>query len=307
MYRYIEITLLTKSLNKKKQKIMGTLLTFTLVALLVTLFATNLGWNNLSNNDRNSLIFETRNKEYGAYDLRKNYGKNLAFALLLTIFLATTAFVSPLLFASQHNQEENLFVVENTEMLLPPPVENPEEVLPPPPPPPPAPVKSSVQFTTIDVTEEEVLNPPPADTQLDRKNIDTETVEGEDDLVKPTEIVYTPVDTKPQNTQIFNFASEQPTYPGGESEMYKEIQSYIVYPEFEKQNGIEGTVYVNFVVEVDGSLSSVQITRGVDEGPNFSKTAQKAVSNLKLKFAPAKMNGNPVRLRMTIPIKFTLR
>lgn len=286
---------------------MGTLLTFTLVALVITLFATNLGWNNLSSNDRNSLIFESRNKDYGAYNLRKNYGKNLAYALLLTVVLATTAFVSPLLFASMEKETNTIFV-ETTEMLLPPPVDN-QEVLPPPPPPPPVeePVRSSVQFTTIEVTDEEVLNPPPADTELDRKNIDTETVEGEDDLLKPTEIVYTPVDVKQNNTEIFNFASEQARYPGGESEMYKEIQSYIVYPEFEKQNGIEGTVYVNFVVEVDGSVTNVLVTRGVEEGPNFSKMAQKAVSNLKLKFEPAKMNGNSVRLRMTIPIKFSLR
>jgi protein TonB len=75
----------------------------------------------------------------------------------------------------------------------------------------------------------------------------------------------------------------------------------------EKQNQIEGTVYVNFVVEADGSISNIAVSRGVDEGPGFNKAAMGAVSKLKQKFTPAKMNGNPVRLRMTIPVKFSLR
>jgi protein TonB len=164
-----------------------------------------------------------------------------------------------------------------------------------------------VQFTTIEVTEEEVQNPPPSQDDLDRQNISTENVEGEDGLVAPTEMVYTPVDTKPEPAKVFDFAEERPGYPGGEAAMYDELRSYIVYPEMEKQNQIEGTVYVNFVVEADGSISNIAVSRGVDEGPGFNKAAMGAVSKLKQKFTPAKMNGNPVRLRMTIPVKFSLR
>jgi protein TonB len=157
------------------------------------------------------------------------------------------------------------------------------------------------------VTEEEVQNPPPSQDDLDRQNISTENVEGEDGLMAPTEMVYTPVDTKPEPAKVFDFAEERPGYPGGEGAMYDELRSYIVYPEMEKQNQIEGTVYVNFVVEADGSISNIAVSRGVDEGPGFNKAAMGAVSKLKQKFTPAKMNGNPVRLRMTIPVKFSLR
>jgi protein TonB len=75
----------------------------------------------------------------------------------------------------------------------------------------------------------------------------------------------------------------------------------------EKNNQIEGTVYVNFVVEADGSVSNVTVLRGVEEGPGFNKAAITAVNKLKKKFVPAKMNGNSVRLRMTIPMRFSLK
>ncbi|MEN9334459.1 MAG: hypothetical protein RLY35_1639, partial [Bacteroidota bacterium] len=164
-----------------------------------------------------------------------------------------------------------------------------------------------IQFTTIDVTTEEVENPPPADTDLDRKNISTETTEGEDGLIIPTENTYTPVDLKTPPAKVFDFAEEKATYPGGEESMYAELLSNIVYPEMEKNNQIEGTVYVNFVVEADGSVSNITVLRGVEEGPGFNKAAITAVSKLKKKFVPAKMNGNAVRLRMTIPMRFSLK
>jgi len=75
----------------------------------------------------------------------------------------------------------------------------------------------------------------------------------------------------------------------------------------EKNNQIEGKVYVNFVVEADGSVSNITVLRGVEEGPGFNKAAITAVSKLKKKFVPAKMNGNAVRLRMTIPMRFSLK
>jgi protein TonB len=88
--------------------------------------------------------------------------------------------------------------------------------------------------------------------------------------------------------------------------MYEDLAKNIVYPEKEKSFQIEGTLFVSFVVEKDGSVTEVQIIREVEEGKGFNTTAINAVKNLK-KFTPAKMNGNPVRLRMTIPIKFSLK
>jgi protein TonB len=151
-----------------------------------------------------------------------------------------------------------------------------------------------------------VENPPPSQDNLDRQNISTETTEGEDGLIVPHEDTYTVVDVKKDPPKVFDFVQEVATYPGGEEGMYAELRNYISYPEMEKQNQIEGTVFVSFIVEADGAISNVEVLRGVEEGPGFDKVAVGAVQKLKKKFAPAKMNGNSVRYRMRIPIKFTL-
>jgi protein TonB len=88
--------------------------------------------------------------------------------------------------------------------------------------------------------------------------------------------------------------------------MQKDIMENAPYPEMEKENNIQGKVYVQFVVEKDGSVTGVRVQRGVQGGPNLSKVAENAVRKLK-KFAPAKQNGRPVRLVMTIPVNFTLK
>ena len=88
--------------------------------------------------------------------------------------------------------------------------------------------------------------------------------------------------------------------------MQKDIAENAPYPEMEKENNIQGRVYVQFIVEKDGSITNVKVTRGVPGGPGLTRVAESAVKKLK-KFAPAKQNGRPVRLTMTVPVNFTLK
>jgi protein TonB len=162
-----------------------------------------------------------------------------------------------------------------------------------------------IQFTTIEVTEEEVKDPPPSVEELKDQNISTETTEGEDGLLGPVEVAPT-VEEKPVVEAPVTFAEQMAQYPGGEQAMLQDIYNSIVYPELEKEQQIQGTVIVSFVVEKDGSVSNVEVAREVPGGKGLSREAVKAVKSLK-KFAPAKMNGNPVRLRMNLPIRFTLK
>lgn len=113
-------------------------------------------------------------------------------------------------------------------------------------------------------------------------------------------------ESKQEQPKVFDFVQEVATYPGGEEGMYNEMKGYIYYPELEKQNEIEGTVFVSFIVEPDGTISEIEILRGVPNGPGFDKVAIRAISKLSKRFNPAKMNGNPVRYRMRVPVKFTL-
>lgn len=163
-----------------------------------------------------------------------------------------------------------------------------------------------MKFTEIEVTEEEVKDPPPADTELENKNISTVTVEGEEGPIGPVEAPQ-PVYIEPvKEEEPVRFAAEMPVYPGGEAAMLNDIAKNIVYPEFEKENNIQGVVMVEFTVEKDGSISNVKVVREVQGGKNLGRAAENAVKKLK-NFTPAKQNGNPVRLTMTVPVRFTLK
>jgi protein TonB len=155
------------------------------------------------------------------------------------------------------------------------------------------------------VTEEEVKDPPPAVEELQDQNISTVTQEGEDGPIGPVEVVATPIEEEKPEEPV-SFASEMPIYPGGEAQMQKDIAENAPYPEMEKENNIQGRVYVQFIVEKDGSITNVKVTRGVPGGPGLTRVAESAVKKLK-KFAPAKQNGRPVRLTMTVPVNFTLK
>jgi TonB family protein len=115
-----------------------------------------------------------------------------------------------------------------------------------------------------------------------------------------------PINEVEKPEEPFTFAQEMPQYPGGELQMQRDIMSNAPYPEMEEANNIQGKVYVQFVVEKDGTVSNVRVQRGVQGGPNLSEVAVNAVQKLK-RFAPARSNGRPVRLVMTIPVNFTLK
>jgi len=101
------------------------------------------------------------------------------------------------------------------------------------------------------------------------------------------------------------FLQEMPAYPGGERAFYMFLYNNIEYPEQEKSQNIEGTVFVNFVVEKDGTPTNFIVTRGVEGGKGLDKQALAACMKLG-KFNPGKQNGVPQRVFLTIPIKFTL-
>ena len=101
------------------------------------------------------------------------------------------------------------------------------------------------------------------------------------------------------------FAQEMPTYPGGQDAMFQVIFKNVLYPEYEKSMNIEGTVFVNFVVEKDGTPTHFKITRGVIGGAGLDSAAINACRALG-KFNPGTQDGVPQRVYLTIPIKFSL-
>lgn len=103
----------------------------------------------------------------------------------------------------------------------------------------------------------------------------------------------------------FGYRGDFPVYPGGESQLIKDLYANLVYPEVEKSKGIQGVVKILFYVEKDGSVSGAKTILGIANGENLNIAAENAVMKLK-KFAPVKRNGKPEIFQMMIPVRFII-
>ncbi|MCC6837987.1 MAG: TonB family protein [Bacteroidia bacterium] len=264
-------------------------------------------WDNLVAPVRNELVFEDRNKSYGAFDLRKNHNKAVAIALLITGASFVFAVSLPAIIDWLNNKTEEVEVpvdITPVDLTAPPPV---DETEPPPPPPPPPPVMETVKFTPPVVTDEEVVDDPPPVQTEDTPQISTVTQEGTggDEIIIPDEGTGTGV-VEPVVEAPLTIVEQMPVFPGGDVEMMKYIQKNIQYPQVEKEAGISGTCYVTFVVEKDGNITDVKVLRGVSGGPGCDKEAMRVVKSMP-NWKPGKQNGREVRVQFNLPIKFTLR
>jgi TonB family protein len=103
----------------------------------------------------------------------------------------------------------------------------------------------------------------------------------------------------------FSFVEIMPIYQGGETAMYEFLKSKIIYPKIEREKHIQGTVFVNFVIEADGTPTRFKVERGVPGGSGLDSAAINACMALN-KFSPGIRRGVPVPVSITIPVKFTL-
>lgn len=161
-----------------------------------------------------------------------------------------------------------------------------------PPPPPPPPVIEEPQ--EINVVEDKV------ETKID--------IRTEDDQSKRQETVYAPPPppkkVEEATEEIFVVVEKQPEFPGGPSVMMKYLGDNIRYPVIAQENGIQGRVTCNFVVERDGSITDVQVVRGID--PSLDKEAVRVIQSMP-KWKPGEQRGKPVRVRFTLPVVFRLQ
>lgn len=258
------------------------------------------------------IVFEGRNKAYGAYELRKINPKYAAIATAIAI----TVFVVGILlsqvevnFLKKDKDETDIFVKSTIVELpedLPPPIEAP-----PPPPPPPPPEAPQIKFVEMVVKKDEEVADKEIATQKDLKDDDKvigfENKEG-DASAKPkvaepeapkygTGPIVAPKakEDKFDDNQIFEIVEEQAEFPGGQAAMLAFIQKNLKYPDIALENGIEGTVVVEFVVEKDGSLTDVKILK--DIGAGCGNEAVRVIKQMP-KWKPGKQRDMPVRVKM---------
>ena len=116
--------------------------------------------------------------------------------------------------------------------------------------------------------------------------------------------VKTQVIEQKVEAEVFLIVEEPPTFPGGEAALYKWLGENLKYPEEAKELGIQGRVFVSFVVEPDGSTSNAVVKRGI--GGGCDEEAIRIVKAMP-KWGPGKQRGQPVRVQFNLPIKFTLQ
>jgi len=247
------------------------------------------------------MVFKHRNKEYGSYQLRKKYRKYVTVSMIIGLVLMVAGVGYPLI--SSYLNKSRL-VREKEKSVTAEMLNAPKEELPPPPPPPPPPeaLVEKVKFTAPVVVEDTTIETG-LQTQDDLANkanteVPSEDVEVEIKDEKPQVI------EQPQQAEIFTVVEEQPGYPGGEEARIKFLQDNIKYPEEAKELGIQGKVFVTFVVEIDGSITAVNVLRGI--GGGCDEEAIRVVKAMP-RWVPGKQRGVPVRVQFNLPIKFTLQ
>jgi protein TonB len=246
------------------------------------------------------IVFEARNKEYGAYKLRKRYNRNVSIALLIGILIIATAIITPYLNAkaseNRTKRAERQVVVKMENLDQP----NQQVAPPPPPPPPPTDVVQQQRYVPPQVVDsikpedvKQLMTADQAQTEVTNKEV-VEVVQQVKEEVQEAEAEQTP----------FVVVEEMPMFPGGDPALLAYIAANTQYPEIAKENNIQGKVIVRFCVTSKGGVNQVSVLKGVD--PELDKEAIRVVTTLP-PFKPGKQGGKPVPVWYMVPIAFTLK
>ena len=167
----------------------------------------------------------------------------------------------------------------------------------------------------VEITKQEEQKPQPVEvpkqtTQLEivQDDVEVEDIEINAD-VDQNEVIeeYVPVEVEEEEVQeqeIFQIVEEMPAYPGGDAKLMEYVAKNIKYPQIARETGIQGRVFVGFVVEPDGSVSNVKVLRGI--GGGCDEEAMRVVKSMP-KWKPGKQRGKAVRVSYMLPVNFKLQ
>jgi len=246
------------------------------------------------------IVFESRNKEYGAYRLRKKYNRNVMISMLIGVIIIATAIITPYLNAkaaenrAKRAERQVEIKMEN--------LDQPNETVAPPPPPPPPPADVVQQAKYVPPVVVDSVKP---EENVQLMTADEAQIEVQDqEVVEIVEEVKEEVQEEDPEATPFVVVEEMPMFPGGDAELLKYIAEHTQYPEIAKENNIQGRVIVRFCVTSKGGVSQVSILKGVD--PELDAEAIRVVNSLPA-FKPGKQGGKPVPVWYMVPITFTLK
>lgn len=280
----------------------------------------------LTSKEWRDIVFEGKNKDFGAYEIRKNSDRRHNLAVLFTLIGLVIIFIMIIglsKWSDYRAEQEALALQEQRERMAQaslletedetpeeeeieeqkfeqPEVQVPEEVL------------ATVQVTQIAIVDADKVKNEVMDMEEQKEDNTARgvvTQEGSDDADKfkavVEQVVVKPeVVEKPKDEEIFIAVEQMAEFPGGQPALMKWLSANIRYPEAAQQNDIQGKVVVKFVVEKDGSIGKAEIARGVDK--DLDREALRVVKKMP-KWQPGKNNGVAVRSYFNLPVTFKLQ
>jgi len=271
---------------------------------------------NLTSQEWCDIVFEKRNKEYGAYKIRRTTSKRHTTALIAILLIAIFIAVLPTLIKKvveatrsfSGGLTEQTVLTELNEMKdeVEENIAQKQEA------PPPPPLKSTIKFTAPVITSSDEITEDDAMKSQDELNetkvqISTATIQGTDeqngmdiqDLDNNRKITQ-----EVKEDEVYRVVEQMPEYPGGMEKLHAYISSHIQYPQQAKENFIQGTTVIQFVVAKDGSVDKVTVY--ASSHPFLDQEAIRVVKSLP-KWIPGKINGKSVACYYIIPISFKLQ
>ena len=271
----------------------------------------------LISNDWADLVFAGRNQAYGAYQLRRGTCKRNVISMLFVAAVAVVAYIGLAAYNSYQETQKARFEAEMEASLLEQKkqakVEKKTEV----------PkievqkvekVKSSIAFTPPVIKKDDEVKPEEEMKSQDELNenktaIGAFDVKGNDEeggtVLKAVEEIAAPEPPKhEEENKVFDVVEQMPSFPGGPAALMKYLSENMRYPAVAEENGIQGRVTVQFVVEKDGSVTDVRTMKSVD--PALDREAERVVKSMP-KWIPGKQNGSAVRVKYFVPVVFRLQ
>jgi protein TonB len=257
------------------------------------------GWMDVTSNVRNEIVFEGRNKEYGAYYVRKKYQRVILISLAISIASLVIGISVPLILKVLNLKKNDEVVNIHVDLKAPPPPDKNTPPPPPPPPPPPKPIVNELKVTPPVIAKINVDTNIATVKAVQTTNAGAQNVKGKDTMIIQPIVTNNVIGDDPD--KVFTIVQVQAKFPG---DINKWLGDHIEYPEQAKDANIQGTVYMSFVVEKDGSVSAVKVLRGVN---NYLDNEATRVINKMPHWSPGQQNGHSVRQLYMVPIHFILR
>jgi len=267
---------------------------------------------NYQNTRMLDMIFEHRNKTYGAYALRNNYNSRISQSLFImlsaVVFICFAKYLSDKMRNNHHSIIEHETIIGLTDITLP---AEPEPVIEKPQPktPPQAQGVNTVRDPEINVVANNNLQdslPTNEEKSTAEAGLTTNTTGNNIGITdgRGTEPTFTTDPPAPVVTdKVLDIAEVMPKFPGGDEKLFEFLRKKTSFPERESDLGMEGKALVRFVVNEDGSISNVKVLK--TDSPGFGKEAVRVVS-LMPHFIPGSQQGKPVKVQFVLPFQFRL-